>query len=296
MKDKRLGGSAWRIVMAGVLLVMAATACGGAQATPTAEPAMPTAEPVAPTAEPATPAVEPEPAKITVTFEGGQCIYIGPDEVPAGRITVVLDVEDQTEYEEYGLAVVTLDEGKTFEDLDAWPSTSQPSWAQVHGLLEEVPQGSRAEMTVIALEGPLFLVCFTAYPITKSGTLGPVQVVNLVTSADELAGVWHRTTRTGFGGEVYRQYSADGTYRMGSNPEELETRPKVEGEFWFEGDQLVVRDVAGLPSYDVCVQAGQVGRYTVERLANGHIRFIVVEDECGDRAGMMGAGEMEPVR
>jgi hypothetical protein len=148
----------------------------------------------------------------------------------------------------------------------------------------------------------LFLVCATSDG--KANVLGPIEIetpgkqgeTEMVISAEELAGIWHRTTRTGFGGEVYRRYTADGTYRMGSNPQELETQPRVEGEFWFEGDQLVVRDVAALPGYDVCVQAGQVGRYTVERLTNGHIRFVSVDDDCSDRAGMMGTGEMEPVR
>jgi lysophospholipase L1-like esterase len=120
--------------------------------------------------------------------------------------------------------------------------------------------------------------------------------INLVTNAEALAGVWHRTTPDSSGAEVYRQYTADGTYRMGRSPEELEAQARVEGEFWFEGDQMVMRDLAALPSYDLCLQAGQVGRYTVERLANGHIRFVEVEDACRDRARMLGTGEMEPVR
>jgi lysophospholipase L1-like esterase len=120
--------------------------------------------------------------------------------------------------------------------------------------------------------------------------------INLVTNAEALSGVWHRTTPDSFGAEVYRQYRADGTYRMGRSPEELEAQPRVEGEFWFEGDQIVMRDVTALPSYDLCVQAGQVGCYTVQRLANGHIRFVEVEDACRDRARMLGTGEMERVR
>jgi hypothetical protein len=118
----------------------------------------------------------PQPSAITVTFDGDECIYQGPDRVPAGSIPLILDVEDQRDHEAYGLAVVTLDEDKTFEDLDAWPSTGQPPWTQLHGLLDEIPRGSRVETTVIAFEGPLFLVCFTADPITKSGTLGPIEI------------------------------------------------------------------------------------------------------------------------
>jgi hypothetical protein len=100
----------------------------------------------------------------------------GPEKVPAGQISVILDVEDQKDHEAYGLAVLTLDEGKTYEDLDAWSSTNQPPWSQLYGLLEEIPQGSRAEMRVTAFERPLFVVCFTAYPITKSDTLGPIEI------------------------------------------------------------------------------------------------------------------------
>ena len=118
----------------------------------------------------------------------------------------------------------------------------------------------------------------------------------VITQAKDLAGVWHTTTPNSFGDEVYRQFTADGIYRMGGDPQEIEARPRVEGEFWFEGDQIGVRDVAAQPGYDVCVHGGQVGRYTVERLADGHIRFAEVEDDCRDRAAMLRSSEMEPVR
>jgi lysophospholipase L1-like esterase len=153
-----------------VLALLAA--CGAPQPTATT---VPTSEPpVIPTDTPPAPAEAD--AGITVTFDGDECIYKGPDQVSAGRISVILDVEDQKDHEEYGLAVLTLDEGKTLEDLDAWSSTDRPLWSQLHGLLEEIPQGSRAETTVTAFEGPLFLVCFAAYPVTKSGTLGPIEI------------------------------------------------------------------------------------------------------------------------
>jgi hypothetical protein len=116
-----------------------------------------------------------------------------------------------------------------------------------------------------------------------------------IDSAEELAGVWHRTTRTGFG-EVYRQYTEDGFYRMGSSLEELEAQPWVEGRFWFEGYQIVVQDTAGIPGYDICVEGETTGRYDLEVLGNGHIRFVLVEDECAERAGLVGAGEMERVK
>jgi hypothetical protein len=156
-KSTKLGNvreTAWRIVATGLGVALVATACAGRQGE---------AETVA--------------DEITVTFDGNRCVYNGPDGVPEGRFTVILDVEDQQKHDGYGVAVVTLDEGQTFEDPDAWPSTKPPKWVQIHGLLDRVPQGTRAETTVTAFEGPLFLVCFTGSPVTKSGTLGPVKVV-----------------------------------------------------------------------------------------------------------------------
>jgi hypothetical protein len=58
----------------------------------------------------------------------------------------------------------------------------------------------------------------------------------------------------------------------------------------------VVQDTAGVPGHDICVESEKIGRYDVEMLENGHIRFILVEDECAERGGMLGAGEMERVK
>ena len=127
-----------------------------------------------------------------------------------------------------------------------------------------------------------------------TATPGPV-VVGTVTSAEELAGVWHRTTRTGMGMDVYRQYTEDGIYRMGTSPEELEAQPRVEGKFWFEGVKIVVQDTSGIPGFDICVEGEKTGKYEVELLENGHIRFVAIEDECRDRIRMLGSGEMETV-
>ena len=124
---------------------------------------------------------------------------------------------------------------------------------------------------------------------------GPA-VVGAITSAEELAGVWHRATRTGMGMDVYRQYTKDGMYRMGTSPEELEDRPRVEGRFWFEGGQILIQDTAALPSFSECVQGKETGTYDVELLETGHIRFVPIEDECAERRALLSSGEMERVR
>jgi hypothetical protein len=119
--------------------------------------------------------------------------------------------------------------------------------------------------------------------------------VGTISSAKDLTGVWHKTTHGAFGMDVYRAFTEEGIYRMGTSVRELDERPRVEGESQFEGNHFVMQEFAAIPGFDVCIEAGQVGTYTVELLENGHIRFVVVEDECSDRVLMLGSGEMEPV-
>jgi len=158
MRCRGLGDSGWRIVAIGLLVAMTAAACGGAPATPTTEP-----------------------AGITVTFEGDQCVYHGPERVPAGRIPIVLDVRDQTAHEEYGVGAATVDEGKTLEDLVAAPfAASYPVWVHDHGSIAAAP-GDSQETTITLFEGPLFLVCGTE---EKTNVLGPIEIEPVVKKAN----------------------------------------------------------------------------------------------------------------
>jgi hypothetical protein len=163
-----LDDSGWWIVAIGLLVAVMATGCGGAQVEPTAELATPTAVPATPTAVP---------VGITVTFEGDQCVYHGPERAPAGRIQIVLDVRDQTAYEDYGVAAVTVDEGKTLEDLVAAPfEHSAPVWVHAHGFAEAAP-GASQKRTIVLFEGPLFLVCAAE---EKTNVLGPIEIEPVV--------------------------------------------------------------------------------------------------------------------
>jgi hypothetical protein len=110
---------------------------------------------------------------MTVTFDGNECTY-GPETVSVGEIIVNWNIENQ-DHEKFGLTIVTLDEDKTFEDLDAWPSVDKPSWARLVVFAEARP-GSLSPVVADVTEGPIFLVCFTAYPEAKTGVLGPVEV------------------------------------------------------------------------------------------------------------------------
>ena len=99
----------------------------------------------------------------TITFDGDQCVYNGPDALPPKqRINTVLDVTDQDAYDSYGFAVVTLYGDKTLADLEAWPSTDQPPWTKLYSLTSDIPQGTRFEEDAWLVDGPIYVVCFTA--------------------------------------------------------------------------------------------------------------------------------------
>jgi hypothetical protein len=107
--------------------------------------------------------------------------------------------------------------------------------------------------------------------------------------------MWHKTTRSFMGGQIYRKFTPDGTYLVGSSPHEIEEGPRVEGEYWFKGNRIAVMDVRAIPGYGMCVEDDQIGTYRVEILDGGNIRFVLVEDPCTARARRLGSGEMEPV-
>jgi hypothetical protein len=116
----------------------------------------------------------PVPTAMTVTAEGSECTYSGPTTVTAGTITVNWNIAGQN-HDKYGLAIVTLNDDKTFEDLDAWPSVDKPPWAELLIFREKSSEGHTTVETDVT-KGPLFMVCFTAYPEKKVEVLGPVDV------------------------------------------------------------------------------------------------------------------------
>lgn len=122
--------------------------------------------------------IEADTPQINITFDGNQCIYNGPDSLPASEVTFTLDVEDkaeQTEHDLYGVAIMYLDEDKGFEDIDTWESLDPPSWAALRYFLE-AEKGSVDSITfpVDADRGPLYLTCF--FPTEKLNTLGPIEI------------------------------------------------------------------------------------------------------------------------
>ncbi|MBN1812461.1 MAG: hypothetical protein JXA14_11530 [Anaerolineae bacterium] len=157
-----LVGLGWRVAVIGLLVAMVTTGCGGTQATQVLT--VPTAEPT----------------EITVAFDGDHCAYHGPERMPAGRILVTLDVEDQTAYESYGVQSLTMDEGHTLEELRTHTDEGNfPLWAHDHGFIVAA-QGTAEERTIILFEGPLFLACYTnnaeeTQP-AAAGMIGPIEI------------------------------------------------------------------------------------------------------------------------
>ena len=74
--------------------------------------------------------------------------------------------------------MVTLYGDKTMADLEAWPSTDQPPWTKLYSLTDDIPQGTRFEEDAWLVDGPVYLVCFTAtdQDVFKSDVVGPIAV------------------------------------------------------------------------------------------------------------------------
>lgn len=161
-----------------LILVLALTACQAESASIQMQPEAAVEQPVE-----VAPAEEPV---FTVTFEGKQCSFSGMDTLTAGKpVTMVTDVTDQNEYETYGFVMVTLEEGWTKADLEAWKSVDQPWWADVIAIMDEVPAGTqlKEEKWMPLADSPKFkdeayLACFTCCdPLSLSSIAGPIKMI-----------------------------------------------------------------------------------------------------------------------
>jgi hypothetical protein len=91
-------------------------------------------------------------------------------------------MDEQTPTES-GYALITLKEGKTIEDLKAWPSADQPPWVNlIHGV-HEYTNGIHTytyDYGNVTTDQILYLACFRAEPdtgvIAKIGAFGPIYV------------------------------------------------------------------------------------------------------------------------
>ncbi len=111
---------------------------------------------------------------LTATIYDGKCVLEGPKQVPAGEFGVKLIDKDPKKGAT--LAIVTLDAGKTFSDLDAFPSANPPPWVQVLEYGDANP-GKETMQTAEVKEKPLYLVCLDWPPARKIGAFGPIEVI-----------------------------------------------------------------------------------------------------------------------
>ena len=109
---------------------------------------------------------------MTITFAGESCTYELPKQLHAGKIAVNWIVEPKN-HQEFSLAFLTLNKGKTINDLKAWRANNPPDWSQLFALRDALP-ASRSTVTADVEVGPFYLMCFHAD--TTVGVLGPIEV------------------------------------------------------------------------------------------------------------------------
>jgi hypothetical protein len=120
------------------------------------------------------------PAEGTITLEGGQCSYDGPQPIPAKTtFTVNWYVYDNLS-SNYGLYVFIVGEGKTADDLQAALRLegTPPDWLTQAGSFETGPNSS-LQVTVKTVSGPLFGPLYFACFTTESSPpkiIGPLTV------------------------------------------------------------------------------------------------------------------------
>ena len=174
----------------GLSCTLLLAACSTQSPAPTSAPAPPPT--VAPTTAPTippeptlvlTPTAVPvptlPPAEATITFEGKQCAYDGPQPIPANETFTVNWYVMDKDYDLYGLYVFIVGDGKTKEDLVTALKLEgvPPSWLTQAGSFDAGPNSSQ-QVTVKTAEGPLFgplyFVCFFG----ESGSfpvIGPIE-------------------------------------------------------------------------------------------------------------------------
>lgn len=124
----------------------------------------------------------------------------------------------------------------------------------------------------------------TTTPTSERPAASPTISFTLATSAEEIIGTWYETN-------LYIRFDEDGTFRQANALGDLESRPYAICSFQFEGPKMVIKEISvmGVPS---C--GDKIGKYEVQKLANGNIKIMTISDGCRPRSGDT-AGEKMPV-
>ena len=118
----------------------------------------------------------------------------------------------------------------------------------------------------------------TAVPPTALPEPTPALEPALITSADEMTGIWLGTVA---GEKGYVMYTDDGRYTVAIVQDDLGTAPRVSGEYWFEDGKIHLRDLENAGYWTVC-DAETVGIYEVMVAEDGALQFQTVDDGCDE--------------
>lgn len=113
----------------------------------------------------------------TVTWEGNECSYKGPNPIPEGREMLVEWVAKDTDKPVYYFEALTLLEGKTREYLiENYGSAMAGSFYETAAAVE-VPGGGRKSYSIRTTKGPIYIACFNDTASTGIHRfIGPLEV------------------------------------------------------------------------------------------------------------------------
>ena len=147
------------------------------------------------------------------------------------------------------------------------PAISESTTAAV--VADEAPTETLPAPTAVPTEVP------TETPVPEpTATSAPARL----TEAAEMVGIWLGTVA---GERGYVMYTADGRFFVALIKDNLPTMPLVFGEYWFENDQIHLRDLENAGHWIEC-SADVVGVYDVLDLGDGAVQFQTVEDDCNE--------------
>ncbi len=129
----------------------------------------------------------------------------------------------------------------------------------------------------VSLEAePTVTTAVSATELPPTPLPDPTPEQELITSVEEMAGIWLGTVA---GERGYVMYTEDGRYTVALIEDDLGTAPRVSGEYWFEDGTIHLRDLENAGHWTVC-PAEIVGIYEAVVLEDGNVQFQTVEDGC----------------
>jgi hypothetical protein len=102
--------------------------------------------------------------------------------------------------------------------------------------------------------------------------------ITQITSAGEMAGIWLGTIA---GEKGYVMYTPDGQFAVSLTEDSLTTAPRVTGEYWFENNQIHMRDLENAGHWAACDES-IVGVYEVINSEENKVTFQTVDDACSE--------------